>query len=69
MGLIQAYRRVIAAELTVDDFDDYFEELEGLDDKEQFKGMLGRAIEIAKKDGKGSDKDTIIGIMQSFMQG
>ena len=69
MHLVKAYRSIVAKDLTVDDFQDFFEELakNGMDDKKQWAGMLNRAKEIAKSQGKEGDKDTIVGIMQSFM--
>ncbi len=41
----------------------------GLDDEKKLQGMLTRAKEIAKEQGKEGDKDTIVGIMQSFLKG
>lgn len=55
----------------VADFMDFFEELKkkGLDDKVQWEKMLKRAVEIADKQGKGDDKNVVIGILQSFFKG
>ena len=60
-----------ADELTADDFKDYFDDLKkkGLTDEDKLKGMLSRAKEIAKKQGKENDKQAVMGIMQGFMGG
>jgi hypothetical protein len=70
--LLRAYRAAVgASELTIKDFKDFFEELaeNGLSDRKQWQGMLDRAKEIAKKRGKPGDKNTITGILQTFMGG
>lgn len=53
------------------DFKDYFDDLrkKGLTDEKKLSGMLNKAKEIAKKQGKEGDKNTIVGIMQGFVGG
>lgn len=60
-----------AEELGPEDFKDYFDDLrkKGLTDENKLKGMLGRAKEIAKSQGKENDKRAITGIMQGFLGG
>jgi hypothetical protein len=57
-------------ELTLDDINDYLEDLKkkGFTDKEKLQGMLDRAKEIAKKQNKGNDKKVVFGIFQSFFK-
>jgi len=52
------------------DLDDYWEELRknGLDDPKKLQGMFNKAKKIAKQQNKENDKDTVIGIVQSFME-
>jgi len=60
-----------AKELGPEDFKDYFEDLKkkGLTDEKKLYGMLNRAKEIAKNQGKENDKRAITGIMQGFLGG
>jgi len=53
------------------DFKDYFDDLrkKGMTDEKKLSGMLNKAKEIAKKQGKEGDKNTIVGIMQGFVGG
>ena len=53
------------------DFKDYFDDLKkkGMTDEKKLSGMLNRAKEIAKSQGKENDKNTIVGIMQGFVGG
>lgn len=50
--------------------EDYLEDLrkKGFTDKEKLQGMLNKAKEIAKKQGKNGDKRTVFGIFQSFFK-
>lgn len=59
------------AELGPADFKDYFDDLrkKGMTDEKKLTGMLNRAKEIAKNQGKENDKRTIVGIMQGFVGG
>jgi hypothetical protein len=59
------------AEVGPADFKDYFDDLrkKGMTDEKKLSGMLNRAKEIAKKQGKENDKNTIVGIMQGFVGG
>jgi hypothetical protein len=59
------------AEIGPADFKDYFDDLrkKGMTDEKKLSGMLNRAKEIAKKQGKENDKNTIVGIMQGFVGG
>lgn len=41
---------------------------EGFTDRTKLQGMLDRAKDMAKKQGKTGDKKTIIGIFQSFFK-
>jgi hypothetical protein len=60
-----------ATELGPEDFKDYFDDLKkkGMTDEKKLSGMLNRAKEIAKNQGKENDKKTITGIMQGFLGG
>lgn len=59
------------ADLSPADFKDYFDDLrkKGMTDEKKLSGMLNKAKEIAKKQGKENDKNTIVGIMQGFVGG
>lgn len=59
------------ADLGPADFKDYFDDLrkKGMTDEKKLSGMLNRAKEIAKSQGKENDKNTIVGIMQGFVGG
>ena len=60
-------------DVTLADINDYVEDLKskGLDDESKLQGMIKRANEIAKKDGKHKDqgeyKEDVLGIFQGFM--
>lgn len=58
-------------EITLDTFKDYIDHLKslGFDNEEKLNGMLDRAKEIAKEQGKEGDPKTVLGIMQAFMMG
>lgn len=57
-------------EITLADLKDLIDDLkkQGYDDEEKLKGMLNKAKEIAKKQGKENDKETVVGIFQGFFQ-
>lgn len=59
-----------ADELTLADLGDLLQDLkkQGFDDKIKLQGMLDKAKEIAKQQGKEGDKEVIIGIFQGFFQ-
>lgn len=60
-----------ASELQFSDMEDFWEELrkKGMDDPKKLQGMFNKARKIAKQQGKENDRDTVIGIIQSFMEG
>jgi hypothetical protein len=66
-GLIQEASK----ELAFSDMEDFWEEIreKGLDDDRKLQGMFNKAKKIAKQQNKQNDKDTVIGIIQSFMEG
>ena len=57
--------------MTLADLSDYISDMkdEGFKDDNKLQGMLNRAKEITKSQGKEGDKQTIIGIFQSFFKG
>jgi hypothetical protein len=58
-------------ELQFGDLNDYWEELvkNGKSDEKKLKGMFNRARKIAKQQKKQNDRNTVVGIIQSFMEG
>jgi hypothetical protein len=60
-----------AKELQFSDLEDYWEELRknGKDDEKKLVGMFNRARKIAKQQKKQNDRNTVIGIVQSFSEG
>jgi len=58
-------------EITLDTFKDYIDDLKkkGFDDETKLQGMLDRAKELAKEQGKENDKQVILGIFQKFFMG
>ena len=58
-------------EITLDTYKEYIDHLKslGFDNEKKLNGMLGRAKEIAKEQGKEGDAKTVLGILQSFFMG
>ena len=58
-------------EITLDTYKEYIDKLKklGFDNEEKLNGMLDRAKEIAKEQGKEGDEKTVLGILQSFFMG
>jgi len=58
-------------EITLDTYKEYIDKLKelGFDNEEKLNGMLNRAKELAKEQGKEGDAKTILGIFQSFFMG
>lgn len=65
-GLIQEASK----ELTFSDLEDFWEELRknGMDNQEKLNGIFNKAKLIAKQQNKQNDRDTVVGIVQSFME-
>lgn len=61
---------IMHEEVTLSDFKDYIDDLrkKGFDDEKKLQGMLNKAKQLAKEQGKEGDKETILGIFQSFFE-
>lgn len=58
-------------EITLDTYKEYIDHLKslGFDNEDKLNGMLDRAKELAKEQGKEGDAKTVLGILQSFFMG
>lgn len=53
-----------------DDFNDLWEEFKkmGYKDEEKLREMYNKALEIARKNDRSTDKEAVAGILQSFLE-
>ena len=58
-------------ELQFSDLEDFWEELKknGKSDPKKLQGMFNKAKMIAKQQNKQNDRKTVVGIVQSFLEG
>ena len=58
-------------ELVFSDMEDFWEEVreKGMDDDTKLNGMFNKAKKIAKQQNRQNDRKTVIGIIQSFLEG
>ncbi len=68
--LVDMFLREQNEEISLDTFKDYFDDMrkKGFSDEKKLQGMLDRAKEIAKQQGKEGDRKVILGLIQGFFQ-